>query len=107
MLALFLRVDLPAVDDHGQRSGRSYTQPGPHTQFGYDTAFEAHGLGFDIASKETSFDLNAHSLILLRQVQYTLATVHSGLRNTHVKVIIVRTHALYFARNSSHRVDFI
>ena len=58
---LFLGVDPFAVYENIQCARCASTQSDWNTELTFDIVLEAHGLGFDIASKEAAFDLDTHS----------------------------------------------
>jgi hypothetical protein len=58
---LLLRVDLLPVDENIQRARGAGTQPNRSTELAFEIVLEAHGLRFQIASKEAAFDLDLHS----------------------------------------------
>ena len=58
---LFLRVDLLAVDENIQCARGPGTQPNWSTELAFEIVLEAHGLRFQITSKEAAFDLDLHA----------------------------------------------
>ena len=58
---LLLRVDLLPVDENIQCTRGAGTQPNWSTELAFEIVLEAHGLRFQITSKEAAFDLDLHS----------------------------------------------
>ena len=58
---LFLGVDPFAIYENIQCARGASTQSDWNTELTFDIVLEAHGLGFDVASKEAAFDLDTHS----------------------------------------------
>ena len=58
---LLLRVDLLPVDENIQCARCAGTQPNWSTELAFEIVLEAHGLRFQITSKEAAFDVDLHS----------------------------------------------
>jgi hypothetical protein len=58
---LVFGIDFLAVNEHIQTSWRAKADASGNLQFAFDAIFQAHGLRFDVVSKETSLDFDGHS----------------------------------------------
>jgi hypothetical protein len=61
MPSLLLGIDLLAVKENIQGPGWAKADASGNFQFPLDAIFQAHGLRFDVVSKETALDFDCHN----------------------------------------------
>jgi hypothetical protein len=63
--SLLLGVNLLAVNENVQTPGRAKADTSGNLQFAFDAIFQAHGLRFDVVSKETTLDVDSHRSLVI------------------------------------------
>jgi|1185.fasta_scaffold728414_2 hypothetical protein len=61
-LGLLIRINLLAIGENVQRARGAHADTHGDFQFTFDVLFQAHGLGFQVVSDETTFDYDFHKL---------------------------------------------
>jgi hypothetical protein len=60
MAGLLFRVDLFAIDENAKGPWGAGAYTNGDAQIAFEIFLEAHGLSFEVGSKETAFDFNVH-----------------------------------------------